>query len=57
MDIKRVYEILNNKEKVDIEYRSKIVWIQNIEDSERARVGFLDNYNEEIVNINELVEK
>ena len=30
MEIKRVYEILDNKEKVEIEYKSRPVWIQNL---------------------------
>ena len=57
MDIKRIYEILNNKEKVDIEYKSQTVWIQNIESSNKARIGFLDNFDEKIVSIDDLIEK
>ena len=57
MEIKRIYEILNNKEKVEIEYNSRPVWIQNLEDSDTARVGFIDNFDEMEVNIRDLIEK
>ena len=57
MEIKRIYEILNNKEKVEIEYNSRPVWIQNLEDSNTARVGFVDNFDEMEVNIRDLIEK
>ena len=57
MEIKRIYEILNNKEKVEIEYNSRPVWIQNLEDSDTARVWFIDNFDEMEVNIRDLIEK
>ena len=57
MEIKRIYEILNKKEKVEIEYNSRPVWIQNLEDSDTARVGFIDNFDEMEVNIRDLIEK
>lgn len=57
MEIKRIYEILNNKEKVEVEYNSRPVWIQNLEDSDTARVGFIDNLDEMKVNIRDLIEK
>ena len=57
MEIKRIYEILNNKEKVEIEYNSRPVWIQNLEDSDTARVGFVDNFDEMEVSIRDLIEK
>lgn len=57
MEIKRIYEILNNKEKVEIEYRSRPVWIQNLEDSNTAMVGFVDSFDEMKVDIKDLVEK
>lgn len=57
MEIKRIYEILNNKEKVEVEYNSRPVWIQNLEDSYTARVGFIDNFDEMEVNIRDLIEK
>lgn len=57
MEIKRVYEILDNKEKVEIEYKSRPVWIQNLENSEEAKVGFIDNFEESTVEIKDLIEK
>lgn len=57
MDIKRIYEIINNKEKVELEYKSKPVWIQNIESTEKVRVGFIETFEENVVNIKDLVEK
>ena len=57
MEIKRIYEILNNKEKVEVEYNSRPVWIQNLEDSDTAIVGFIDNFDELKVNIRDLIEK
>ena len=57
MEIERIYEILNNKEKVEVEYNSRPVWIQNLEDSDTARVGFIDNFDEMKVNIRDLIEK
>ncbi len=57
MEVKRIYEILNNKEKVEVEYKSRPVWIQNLENSNEAIVGFVDNFEERKVNIKELIEK
>ncbi len=57
MEIKRIYEILNNKEKVEIEYNSYPVWIQDLKDSNTVRIGFIDNFDEMDVNIKDLVEK
>lgn len=57
MEIKRVYEILGNKEKVEIEYQSRPVWIQSLESSNVARIGFIDDFDEDTVNIKDLIEK
>ena len=57
MDIKRIYEIINNKEKVDIEYESKPVWIQNIESTEQVRVGYIETFEDNVVDIKDLIEK
>ena len=57
MEINRVYEILNSKKKVDIEYKSQPVWIQYIESSDKARVGFIENFDEKVVDVKELTEK
>ncbi|MBO5348592.1 MAG: H-type small acid-soluble spore protein [Clostridia bacterium] len=57
MEIKRVYEILNNKEKVEVEYKSRPVWIQNLENSNEAKIGFIDDFKESTVQIQDLIEK
>lgn len=56
MDNKRVYSILNNKEKFDIFYNDRPVWIQGVNDN-IAKVGFIDNFEEKDVYIEELYEK
>lgn len=56
MDIKRVHEILDNKEKFDIFYDERPVWIQGV-DNEVAKVGFVDNFEEKDVFISDLYEK
>ena len=53
MDIKRVHAILNNKEKTDIFYNERPVWIQELNDN-IAKVGFIDNYAEKDVFIEDL---
>lgn len=57
MEIKRIYEILNNKEKVEIEYNSYPVWIQDLKDSNTVRIGFIDSFDEMDVDIKDLIEK
>ncbi len=58
MDMKEVNNILNNKEKHDIFYDDRPVWIQGIDKSENtAKVGFVDNYEEKNVLIEDLYEK
>ena len=55
MNFNRVKEVLNNKEKVDIFYDERPVWIQS---SSRniAKVGFIDNFEERDVFIEDLYE-
>ena len=58
MDLKRIHSILNNKEKFDIFYDERPVWIQSIYDKNNiARVGFVDNFEEKDVFIQDLYEK
>lgn len=58
MDIKRIHYILNNKEKCDIFYDERPVWIQGIDTSnDIAKVGFVDNFEEKNVYIEDLYEK
>ena len=58
MDMKDVNNILNNKEKHDIFYDDRPVWIQEINENEQiAKVGFVDNFEEKDVFIKDLYEK
>lgn len=56
MNISRINSILNNKEKCDIFYENRPVWIQGIT-NDVAKVGFIDNFEEKDVFINELYER
>lgn len=55
MELNRVYSILNNKEKCDVFYNNRPVWIQGISQN-FAKVGFIDNFEEKDVLINDLYE-
>ena len=58
MDLERVNSILNNKKKVDIFYDDRPVWIQGINESnDSVKVGFVDNFEEKDVFIQDLYEK
>lgn len=58
MDLKRVHTILDNKEKCDIFYDDRPVWIQGIDEKKDvAKVGFVDNFEEKDVYIQDLYEK
>ena len=56
MRLSRVQDVLNNKEKVDIFYDERPVWIQGINDNV-AKIGFIDNFEEKDVYIEDLYEK
>lgn len=56
MKSKRIYDILNNKEKCDVFYNERPVWIQGI-NNRIAKVGFVDNFEEKDVFIEDLYEK
>lgn len=56
MDIDRVQAILNNKEKREIFYDDRPVWIQELA-QDRAKVGFVDNFEERDVYIKDLYER
>ena len=45
MNFNRVQDILNNKEKVDIFYNERPVWIQGV-NNHIAKIGFIDNFDE-----------
>jgi len=57
MDLKTVHYILNNSDKHDVFYNDRPVWIQGIDDSRAiAKVGFVDNFEEQDVYIQDLYE-
>ena len=55
MNFSRVKEVLRNKEKVDIFYNERPVWIQSAS-SRTAKIGFIDNFEERDVFIEDLYE-
>ena len=56
MDIKRVQAILDNKEKKDIFFEDRPVWVQELA-HDKAKVGFIDNFEERDVYIKDLYER
>lgn len=56
MNIERIHSILDNKEKCDVFYEQRPVWIQGIND-QIAKVGFVDNFEEKDVYIEDLYEQ
>ncbi|MBQ3414647.1 MAG: H-type small acid-soluble spore protein [Clostridia bacterium] len=58
MDLKRINNILNNKEKIDIYYEDRPVWIQEVNnDNNTVKIGFVDNFEEKDVFIDDLYER
>lgn len=55
MSITRLNEILKNKEKCDVFYKDKPVWIQELENNV-AKVGFIDGSGDMDVLIEDLHE-
>ena len=55
MDLNRINNILNNKEKCDVFYNNRSVWIQGVNDTV-AKIGFIDNFEEKDVLIKDLYE-
>lgn len=56
MNLERVHALLNSKEKVDVFYNDRPVWIQEVKDN-IARIGFIDNFQGKDVYIEDLYEK
>lgn len=56
MDLNRVYSILNNDEKFEVLYNDRPVWIQGVNENV-AKVGFVDNFEEKDVFIEDLYER
>ncbi len=55
MNSQRINEILRNKEKCDVFYEDKPVWIQEIKNN-IAKVGFIDGTGDKDVYIEDLYE-
>ncbi len=55
MNIQRIHEILKNKEKCEVLYDDRPVWIQEINDN-IATVGFIDGSGDKDVYIEDLYE-
>ena len=56
MDKSRINSILSNDEKIDVFYQDRSVWIQGVS-NHIAKVGFIDNFEEKDVLIDDLYEK
>ena len=56
MEFNRINSILSNKDKSDIFYGDRAVWIQEL-NQDKAKVGFIDNFEEKDVFIEDLYEK
>lgn len=56
MEIDRVQAILNNKDKTDIFYNDRPIWIQELA-HDKAKIGFVDNFEERDVYIKDLYER
>ena len=56
MELNRINSILSNKEKVDIFYGDRPVWVQELNNN-RAKIGYVDNFTEEDVYIKDLYER
>ena len=56
MNLNRVHELIKNKEKIDVFYEERPVWIQEVNNG-IAKVGFIDNFEEKDVYVEDLYEK
>lgn len=58
MNSERINFILNTNEKFDIYYNERPIWIQGFDETNKmAKVGFVDNFEEKDVFIEELYER
>lgn len=55
MEVRRVQEILKNKEKCDIYYEDNPVWIQEL-NNDTATVGYIDGSGDKDVFVKDLYE-
>ena len=56
MEFNRINSILSNKDKSDIFYGDRAVWIQEL-NQDKAKFGFVDNFEEKDVFIKDLYER
>ncbi len=56
MEFNRINSILSNKDKTDIFYGDRAVWIQEL-NQDKAKIGFVDNFEEKDVFIKDLYER
>lgn len=58
MNSERINFILTTNEKFDIYYNERPIWIQGFDETNKmAKVGFVDNFEEKDVFIEELYER
>lgn len=55
MNLERLHNMLNTKEKIDVYYDERPVWVQEIHD-DIAKVSFIDSLEEKNVYIEDLYE-
>ena len=55
-DGEKALEILKSKEKYDVFYDNRPVWIQEVENNNIAKVGFIDGPDEKDVYLKDLYE-
>lgn len=57
MNYERINYILNNDNKFDIFYDDRPVWVQELDaNNQKAKIGFVDNFEERDVFIKDLYE-
>lgn len=55
MNLERLHTMLTTKEKVDVYYNERPVWVQEVKDN-IATIGFIDSSEEKDVYIEDLYE-
>lgn len=55
MNLERLHNMLNSKEKIDVYFDERPVWVQEVNDN-IAKVSFIDNFEEKNVYIEDLYE-
>ncbi len=56
MNLQRLNELLKNKEKIDVFYDERPVWVQDVKE-DIATIGFIDSNEEKDVYIEDLYER